>query len=113
MSQMQLVHAFDMEGMVMAHHSGMTGMRHSIFCETPPKSSETQCAKEFIPDKLLAGNDPEKFSYATFMVLPMSFTLSEITIQEPAIPANPHGPPDAFFQKTKYTSLVGIIKNVN
>jgi hypothetical protein len=113
MSQMQLVHAFDMQEMSMPAHHAMTGMKHSIFCETSPNTKDAQCAKEIIPDKLLSQPNNEEVIQSYSFVLPITFTASTVIIEEPLIPGYPHSPPDLFFEKTKYASLVGIIKNVN
>jgi len=112
-SQMQLVHAFDMQKMTMSTNHEMTGLRHSIFCETSQKTKETQCAKEIIPDKLISQSNNEEIVQTYTFILPINFTSSQNNIEEPLVPNYPHGPPYLFFEKTKYASLVGIIKNVN
>ncbi len=112
-SQMQLVHAFDMQKMNMAGHHTMIEIKQSIFCETSNETKKTECTKELIPDKLLfQSNNEELFENFTF-ILPVSFNISEDISDESLLPNFSHSPPDLFFEKTKYASLIGIIKNVN
>lgn len=54
-SQMQLVHALDMERMEISssHNHAQIEMEQPIFCKTTAENNQSHCAKELVPDKAL------------------------------------------------------------
>lgn len=110
---MQLVHAFDMMKMTHGDRHEMTEITRSIFCETSTQSEKTECAKEIIPDKLSLQSRTDDLIHDFSSTLPIFFILSENTKSNPLDNKQKLGPPGNVYEKTSYSNLVGIIKNLN
>lgn len=109
-SQMQLVHAFDMRWMDMTAHHAVMQMEEPIFCETSSQNNEEKCIVEILPYKILSQQNWKELIEKVAFVLPLSFPFQKISWNNPAVSAPLFRSPDLIFQKTKYTNLVGIIK---
>jgi hypothetical protein len=78
LSQMQLVHAFDMKRVdIVAHHHSVMEVKKSIFCTPSHEDNESDCAKVLIPDAVTPSENQKAFKTKNLSSLPISF-LSEI-----------------------------------
>ena len=85
-SQMQLVHAFDMSGMEMSsHHYSQIEMKQSIFCKTSDGNSQSECIKELIPDKALFEQDYNKNVKTPSFSLPFSYFIEKLSQENKSV----------------------------
>ncbi|EKE27266.1 MAG: hypothetical protein ACD_3C00231G0004 [uncultured bacterium (gcode 4)] len=115
-SNMQLIHASEMKNESINKEHAMHNEDDSIFCdvsEDGEKQENDDCYQDIIWDRYISSNQLKLESVNAFNLVSFSSFQYDEPIVEINLNSRPHSPPDIFFQKSSYSNLLWIIKNLN
>ncbi len=113
---MQLIHASEMKNESINNEHSMHIEDDSIFCdvsEDGEKQENDDCYLDIIWDKQISSNQLKLETIKIFNLISFSAFQSDEPIVEIKLNSRQHSPPDIFFQKSSYSNLSWIIKNLN